>query len=124
MHRPEHWVFEGTDLRTGDTFGGETLAYETNGVDYALDAEGRAVPTGADGTPGDYLILGLAELLDWGTPGNAAMGLFTRGGTVFNAATTDWARGLANCLAPDNHLRTDCARITRNVIERLSRGKI
>lgn len=57
-----------------------------------------------------------------GTPGNAAMGIFTHangGGTVFNAATTDWARGLESCLTKGDLLRTASARITRNVIDRL-----
>jgi hypothetical protein len=40
------------------------------------------------------------------------MGLFTRGGIVFNAATTDWARVLAS-----GHPQVD--RITRNVLDRL-----
>lgn len=120
VHRPEHWVFEGTGLQASDRFGEETLVYETNGADYARDAHGYPVITGTDGTPANYEILALTELPDWGTPGNAAMGLFTRGGTVFNAATTDWARGLEGSLAKGSHLQTTCAKITRNVIARLS----
>jgi hypothetical protein len=126
VHRPEHWAFAETGLGQGDTFGNSAdetlLCYETNGVDYVLDERGRPLPTGADGTPMSYAILALAELPDWGTPGNAAMGVLANGsgGTVFNAATTDWARGLATCVA-GNVLGTVTARITRNVIEHLTR---
>jgi hypothetical protein len=43
------------------------------------------------------------------------MGLFTRGGTVFNAATTDWVRVLTDGHSPV------VEQITRNVLDRLSR---
>ena len=45
--------------------------------------------------------------------GHAVMGLFQRGGTVFNAGTTDWAYGLDS----DPLVQ----QVTRNVLERLSR---
>jgi hypothetical protein len=129
-HHPDHWAFRDTGLGRGDRFGDaadeQLLGYETNGVDYALDRRGRPVPSGSDGTPKDYLILALADLPHWGTPGNAAMGVFTNpvsGGTVFNAATTDWAKGLAPCLSDGSRLRTVTAKITRNVIDRLVRPK-
>ena len=41
------------------------------------------------------------------------MGLYTRGGTVFTAGTTDWSHGLKGDAA--------VARITGNVLDRLSR---
>jgi hypothetical protein len=124
--RPEHWAFYQTGLREGDAFGNDDeetlLCYETNGVDYVMDG-GRPVPTGKDGTPMNYLILALAELPDWQAPGNAAIGVFTNvlaGGTVFNAATTDWARGLEPCVQHCALLRTVTAKMTRNVIEHLT----
>jgi hypothetical protein len=43
----------------------------------------------------------------------ATMGLLTRGGTVFNAATTDWARVLAGRCDPV------VVGVTRNVLNRL-----
>jgi hypothetical protein len=43
--------------------------------------------------------------------GHAVMGCFTRGGTVFNVGSTDWAYGL------DNH--TLIQQVTRNVLDRL-----
>jgi len=127
VFRPDHWAFSGTELRRGDRFGHAAderlLSYETNGVDYILDNRGNPVPTGSDGTPTNYLVLALADLPFWATPGNAAMGIFTSprsGGTVFNAATTDWARGLEACVSSGDLLRTVTARITHNVIARLS----
>ena len=110
----------------GDVFGDASdepiLGYETDGVAYALDGQGRPLPTGEDGTPPGYEILALAELPEWGDPGNAAMGILTHpapGGVVFNAATTDWSRGLTRCLADGALLKTATARITWNVIQRL-----
>jgi hypothetical protein len=44
--------------------------------------------------------------------GNAVMGVFSRGGTVFHAGTADWAYGL-DCDA-------QIQRVTRNVLDRLS----
>jgi hypothetical protein len=44
------------------------------------------------------------------------MGVFTRGGTVFSAGTTDWAQVLANGSDPA------VGRITRNVLDRLLRA--
>jgi hypothetical protein len=46
--------------------------------------------------------------------GNAVMGSFTRGGTVFNVGSTDWAYGL-----DDNTL---IQQVTRNVLDRLSQA--
>ena len=119
-----HWVYAGTGLRDGDIVGGGPdeyiVGYECDGAEFDradLDA-GRAVtPTGADGTPLDFTILGVGDTRPsgWGL-GNAAatMGFFTRGGTVFNAATTDWARVLAAGTSPA------VEQITRNVVDRLS----
>jgi hypothetical protein len=128
VHRPDHWVFSGTGLQRNDEFGDAedeaVLGYETNGVDYVRDANGLPLPSGDDGTPMDYLILALADLPDWGAPGNAAMGIFRFpdfGGTVFNAATTDWAKGLESCVTLGEPYRTVTAKITRNVIARLAR---
>lgn len=130
VHRADHWAFFQTGLANGDEFGNaldETLlCYETNSADYIYDKQGRPVPTGSDGTPPNYEILALAELPDWQIPGNAAMGLFANphsGGIVFNAATTDWARGLETCLRDGDCFRTVTAKITRNVIERLMQVK-
>jgi N,N-dimethylformamidase beta subunit-like protein len=126
VHRSDHWAFFQTELANGDEFGNDLdenlLGYETNSVDYVYDKRGRPVPTCVDGTPPNYDILALAELPDWQIPGNAAMGILTNpgsGGTVFNAATTDWARGLEACVREGDCFRTITAKVTRNVIEHL-----
>ncbi|MFE9453752.1 N,N-dimethylformamidase beta subunit family domain-containing protein [Streptomyces sp. NPDC006739] len=119
----DHWIFSGTGLKTGDVFGREAalVGYECDGAAYELDAVGRPRPTGQDGTPEDFEILGIARLPpDWSfpvrepasSPRAATLGLYTAAGTVFTAATTDWAR----LLATDPQV----ASITRNVITRLS----
>ncbi|MFJ1785049.1 N,N-dimethylformamidase beta subunit family domain-containing protein [Streptomyces anulatus] len=122
-----HPVFAGTGLREGDVLGAEhhLVGYECDGAAYRRDQNGRAVAMGEDGTPDSFTILGVADLpttpgSGWHTavrenddPGRAAtLGLYTQGGTVFNAATTDWPR----LLPLDHRVRT----ITRNVITLLS----
>jgi hypothetical protein len=72
-------------------------------------------PTGDDGTPGGFTILGVGDTAPsgWGLGNRAAtLGLYTRGGTVFTAATTDWPRLAARHRAP-------VTTITRNVLDRL-----
>ncbi len=71
VHRPDHWLFEGTNLKRDDRF------------------------------PKDHI-------------GAAVLGVYTQGGTVVTAGTTDWAHGLRG---------NDPAvvRITRNVLDRLSK---
>ena len=49
-----------------------------------------------------------------GRIGAACMGIYTRGGTVFTAATTDWAHGLKGN-------DPSVIQITKNIIERLSK---
>jgi hypothetical protein len=113
VRHADHWVYAGTELRDGDTFGG--------GADQALigyECDGASL---ADGTPESFQILGMARLTpNWEyreQPEKAAatMGIYQNGGTVFTAATTDWARVLA---AGDPLVH----RITRNVLDRLSAG--
>lgn len=115
-----HWVYAGTGLRDGDVFGREEnlIGYECDGAEFdrvACEAGAPAAPTGGDGTPRGFRILAVGDVRAAGYGfgnGAATMGLFTRGGTVFNAATADWARVLTTSVVVQ--------RITRNVIERLS----
>ena len=121
VHRPEHWVFEGTGLREGEEFGGATtiVGYECDGCEFTL-VDGRPVPTGDDGTPTNFIILGTAPAR-WGEDDlgwykrahdlwkkneheHGCMGIYTRpgGGTVFTAATTDWSHGLASPQGTDS----------------------
>jgi hypothetical protein len=122
-----HWVYAGTGLRDGDVFGAGPdeylVGYECDGAEFdrADLAAGRPVrPTGADGTPKDFTILAVGDTRPsgaWGFGNGAAtMGLFQRGGTVFTAATTDWARVLTARTTPA------VERITRNVLDRLGQA--
>lgn len=118
-----HWVYAGTGLREGDVFGAAPdeylVGYECDGAEFDradLAAGLPAVPTGADGTPKGFTILGVgdARRSGWGFGNSAAtMGVFSRQGTVFNGATTDWARVLTGGTCPV------LDRITRNVLDRL-----
>lgn len=115
----DHWVYAGTGLADGDVFGDgpdeHLVGYECDGAHFDRGRPGRAVATGEDGTPGDFTILGVgdARAKGWGAGNGAAtLGVHRPGGTVFTAATTDWARVLTQGSAP-------VGRITRNVVERL-----
>lgn len=135
-----HWVFNGTGLANGNTFGGGSnedntiMGYET---DATLMAAGSNPPvvTGEDGTPLNFVVLATADLSDWpksnpappefspedqqswlkgdwGQPGAATMGIYENNGTVFTAGTTNWERGLGSDAA--------VGQITRNILTQLS----
>ncbi|GAA2853734.1 hypothetical protein GCM10010517_11600 [Streptosporangium fragile] len=112
---PEHWVFEGTKLGEGATFGRGAIGYETDACDF-VEVDGVPVATGRDGTPPSFVILATADLRHWhryGQGGMATMGVFTLGaGTVFTASTVNWGNTLHDPAVD---------RITRNVLDRLSR---
>lgn len=126
VHRPEHWVFDQTQLKRGDRFGGDDtiVGYECDGCEIEI-RDGLPVPTGRDGTPESFVILGTCPARwapgdsHWYEPfpkdrvGAAVMGLYSRGGTVFTCGSTDWAHGLAG---EDPVVE----QITRNVLDRLS----
>ena len=61
IHRPDHWLFEGTGLGYGDLLGAgaTTVGYECDGCDFTY-RDGLPYPTGVDGTPRDFEILGTA----------------------------------------------------------------
>ena len=124
VQNADHWVYEGTGLRNGDVFGADDhlVGYECDGALFTRDNHGFPLPTGADGTPSDFVILGVGELVAKGwqfearenqnqEPHAATMGLYTRSGIVFTAAVTDWTRVLTS--------NTHVDRITRNVLNRL-----
>jgi hypothetical protein len=58
VHRPDHWVFEGTELEYGDLLGARStvVGYECDGCVFTL-VDGRPVPTGEDGCPDGFEIL-------------------------------------------------------------------
>lgn len=123
VQHADHWSYAGTGLRDGDVFGAGqdeyVVGYECDGAhfdrrDLALGAPVR--PSGEDATPETFLILAVGDLAPsgWGFGNRAAtMGTYTRSGTVFTAATTDWARLLAQ---PEGIV----GQITRNVVDRLA----
>lgn len=61
VHRSNHWVYEGTEVGDGDLIGaaGVAVGYECDGCELEL-RDGVPFPTGADGTPNDFEVLGTA----------------------------------------------------------------
>ena len=114
----DHWVFAGTDLADGDKFAQGALGYETDAADIE-EVDGVPRVTGRDGTPASFVVLATADLSHWrheGQGGAATMGVFRLGaGTVFNAATVNWGSALDDPVVD---------RITRNVLDRLSRPTV
>jgi hypothetical protein len=143
--RASHWVFYGTHLANGNEFPHPRATNTVSAIlgsetDAAVIADGSDPPvvTGEDGTPKNFLVLARADLSDWpgskppppslspddqnlwlsgkwGSHGEATMGIYQRNGTVFTAATINWAGGLGL----DGDGAVD--QITRNVIRRLQR---
>jgi hypothetical protein len=61
VHRPDHWLFEGTGIGYGDLLGAAAtvVGYECDGCDFTY-RDGLPYPTGEDGTPASFEILGTA----------------------------------------------------------------
>lgn len=62
VYRPNHWIFENTDLNYGDVFGAAPIcvaAFEMDGVDYTF-RHGLPYPTHEDGAPETLEILAMA----------------------------------------------------------------
>lgn len=59
VHRPDHWVFQGTGLGYGDVLGADAtvVGYECDGCVFTY-RDGLPYPTGEDGTPAGFEILG------------------------------------------------------------------
>ncbi len=127
VHQPEHWIFEGTGLKRDSEFGEKhtIVGYECDGCELEWK-DGLPFPTFRDGTPQTFQVLATCPArwhpddCEWyerwepGRTGNACLGVYTRGGTVFTCGSTDWAHGLRG---GDDVTE----RITRNILERLSR---
>lgn len=127
VHRPEHWIFTGTGLKRDDAFGAKDtiVGYECDGCELEWK-NGLPTPTHRDGTPDTFEVLGTAPAqwhpddCQWydqwenGRKGNAVLGVYTRGGTVFTSGSTDWSHGLRG-----GDVIVD--RITRNVLEKLGK---
>lgn len=126
VHRPDHWLFEGTKLKRDERFGGEDtiVGYECDGCEMTWK-DGLPFPTYKDGTPESFTILATCparwapgdsywyDRFPKDRTGAAVVGVYTRGGTVVTTGTTDWAHGLRG---------KDPAvlRITQNILDRLS----
>jgi hypothetical protein len=129
-HRPDHWLFAGTDLKRGDAFGAKlpgykVVGYECDGCELTW-SDGVPSPTYKDGTPANFEVLATCparwhpddcewyEKWEKGRTGNAVLGTYTRGGTVVTVGSTDWSHGLRG---------NDPAivRITKNVLDRLGK---
>jgi len=126
VHRPDHWMFAGTDLKRDERFGGKDtiVGYECDGCEMEWK-DGLPFPTHRDGTPESFTILGSCPA-KW-APGDcywydrfpkdrvgaAVLGVYTKGGTVVTAGSTDWAHGLRG----DDPA---VVQITRNVLDRLT----
>jgi hypothetical protein len=130
VHRPDHWLFEGTEMKRGDEFGGKDsiVGYECDGCELSWK-DGLPFPTHADGTPKSFTVLATCPARwapgdswwydQWpgkNHSGHAVLGAFTteKGGTVMTTGTTDWAHGLKG---KDPVVE----RVTRNVLERLGK---
>jgi hypothetical protein len=127
VHRPEHWLFEGTGMENGGTFGAKDtiVGYECDGCEIQM-VDGKPEPTRRDGTPKNFVIVATAparwhpadckwyERWEKGRIGAAVMGSYTRGGIVVTVGTTDWPHGLRGA-------DPVVERITRNVLDRLGR---
>ena len=127
VHRPEHWIFAGTDLERGDRVGGENtiVGYECDGCEMEW-VDGLPQPTYRDGTPKSFQILATCparwapddcywyDRFPKDREGAAVIGTYTQGGTVVTVGSTDWAHGLSG-------KDPVVDRITRNVLDRLSR---
>ncbi|WP_244808319.1 N,N-dimethylformamidase beta subunit family domain-containing protein [Caballeronia zhejiangensis] len=110
VRQADHWVFAGTGLAVGQTFGARDrlVGYEVDGV----PPVSNGFTTLAD-TP---------VLVGWDMGGKGAMGVFQPDlgggpdtGLVFNGGTTDWARVLMD---PEAESRVIVDQITRNVLRR------
>jgi hypothetical protein len=127
VHRPEHWLFAGTNLSRGEAFGGRDsiVGYECDGCEFEM-RDGLPVPTHRDGTPEGFTILASCpakwhpddsqfyDRFPADRVGAAVLGTYTRGGTVVTVGSTDWAHGLRG---KDPAVE----RITKNVLDRLGK---
>lgn len=64
VYRPDHWVFDGTNLRYADIFGDEAqiFGYEVDGLDYTF-RDGLPYPLPVEGVPETVSILAMAPAM-------------------------------------------------------------
>jgi hypothetical protein len=98
--RPEHWVFEGTELRYGDLLGAEpvVVGYETDGCALAM-VDGRPEPTHEDGTPRGFVVLASSPARLWSNrPGASDLPAVMQPG-VYEPVPDGWAPGELEVIA-------------------------
>jgi hypothetical protein len=148
--RPDHWAFEGTELRYGDALGlaDAIVGYEVDGCELAM-VDGLPVPTHMDGAPDTLEVLATAPAKLWSQdeqpsryanePGeleHVAMALFGEGwrNEVHRIANNHAVIGCFDVSDGGTVFNAGCTdwtygieggdgdvqRITRNVLERLS----
>ncbi len=129
VHRPDHWLFEGTQVKKGSEFGGKdtVVGYECDGCEMEW-REGLPFPTHRDGTPKSFTILATGpakwhpddayfyDRFEHDRQGAAVLGFYTRNGTVVTTGSTDWAHGLQG-------KDPTVERITKNILAKLSAPK-
>jgi hypothetical protein len=126
VQHTETWPFEdtiGLGLAENQPFGEKDciVGYECDGTPYNHNSARPVSPSfnPEDHTPDGFIILGTGETSPWGSNGAATMGMYTKSlasGTVFTAATTDWARVVWQ---GEPQAVQITRQITRNVMNRL-----
>jgi hypothetical protein len=133
----EEWVFANTGLTDLAIIGGDDhlINYEADGAAYGPQqtpgvAGAPLTPWTADKTPSTFRILGYAVIpAGWAQPDReappslkylATMGYFSKVGTVFNAATTEWPRVLTGGTTG----AAAVSQITTNVLRGLDSGRV
>ena len=78
--QPEHWLFEGTDLRYGDLLGDEcgVVGYECDGCELTM-SNGLPTPTHSDGCPDGFTVLGSAPARLWSVDAAKAVNEYPSG---------------------------------------------
>jgi hypothetical protein len=131
LYNTQSWVYRGTGLTYGDTFGRDgriegIVGYEVDGCEFTGGAPGdptAPIVTGTDGTPLTFKILAtsVADVSPHQDGRHAVMGMYRtkKGGWLFNAATIYWSKGLQTSYygAFVLEVRT----ITKNVIDKFLR---
>jgi len=103
--RPDHWLFEGTDLRYGDLLGDEdcVVGYECDGVEMTME-DGLPIPTHADGCPETFEILATAPARLYSVDPEAGVNEYPTG--LAHMRTVGELQGLAHALfgsaSPEN----------------------
>ena len=114
--QPNHWAFDGIDLMTGDILGAEpvVVGYECDGCELQL-ANGVPVPTGADGTPLNFQVLGTAPAQLWETAEGLAAGTSA---DVYIGELNWVAERIGGADTPENRARFTNGRAVMGTFER------